>query len=327
MSCFYPLKAHKSIVDNQIYFDESKLSGLGYPLFLPCGRCLGCRIDYSRSWSVRCVHEASLYSDNCFITLTYDNDHLPEDGSLDVRHFQLFMKRLRDKFGSGIRFFHCGEYGEQFSRPHYHALLFNFDFPDKVFWRKTPSGHLFTSPSLSDLWCKGYSVIAPLTFKSAAYVARYSLKKVSGARSHKSSSSYKAFQDYYQGRKPEYATMSRRPGIASEWFKRFSSDVYPGDFVVMDGKKVRPPRYYDSLFKLLRPDSFDDIKSSRLEAAGISHSPVFYDGCSHSNVDLEVRHEQGSVREKVLNARLSSLTRVLESLHAVSNMRVASYRS
>ena len=141
MPCYNPLKGYRSRTLNasgkrSIVFNLRE----GYvdqPIEVPCGQCIGCRLERSRQWAVRCVHEASLYKNNCFVTLTYSDDKLPSDGSLHFDHFQKFMKRLRRFYDdSRIRFFHCGEYGEQYSRPHYHCCLFNFDFVDKKFWKK-----------------------------------------------------------------------------------------------------------------------------------------------------------------------------------------------
>jgi len=129
-------------------------SEIGFKQFvLPCGRCIGCRLERSRQWAVRMMHEASLHQDNCFITLTYDNEHLPKNASLVKRDFQLFMKRLRKAYPAvRIRFFHCGEYGEQYGRPHYHAILFGFDFPDKYFLGKRNQFPVWRSASLERLW-------------------------------------------------------------------------------------------------------------------------------------------------------------------------------
>jgi len=209
---------------------------------------------------MRCCHEASLHSANSFLTLTYDDFHLPSDGSLSVDHFQRFMKRLRKAVGVPLRFLHCGEYGSNFSRPHYHALIFGFDFPDRVLWKegKCP---LYRSPLLESVWTSGFSLIGDLTFESAAYVCRYVLKKVTGPDS----------DDYYQGRQPEYITMSRRPGIGHGWLKQFSGDVYPDDFVVIrDGVKCRPARYYDNIYD----GDIKPIKKNRLQRARIlSYKP------------------------------------------------------
>lgn len=240
-------------------------------LTLPCGQCVGCRLARSKDWAMRCVHEASLYPDNCFITLTYNDDNLPPFGSLDKRHFQLFMKRLRFQYGSDIRFFHCGEYGDKFSRPHFHALLFNFDFEDKKHFRTVAGNKLYTSASLSRLWPFGFSTIGSATVQSAGYVARYCLKKITGdaADDH-----YK-FVDEDTGliftRSPEYTTMSRSPGIARGWIDLFKSDVFPHDYVVLEGKKHKVPRYYDKLFEIEYPSDYKKIKDTRLDKA-LKHS-------------------------------------------------------
>lgn len=173
---------------------------------LPCGRCIGCRLERSRQWAVRCVHEAALWDSNCFVTLTYDEENCPKDGGLIPEHFVLFMKRLRACYGAGIRFFHCGEYGEKLGRPHHHAILFNFDFADKRFHSRSSDGNvLYTSAELERLWRFGFCTVGACTFESAAYIARYSLKKITGS----------AAESHYQGRKAEYLTMSRKPGIGA----------------------------------------------------------------------------------------------------------------
>ena len=258
MACYHPIKGWRSVLPNSKgnYFITFKPGeGLqGCSISVPCGTCIGCRLERSRQWSIRCIHEASLYSSNCFITLTYSDDYLPQDGSLDLDAFQRFMKRLRKRFGSGIRFFHCGEYGEKFSRPHYHALLFNFDFPDKKEWRKSDLGdQVWRSDALEELWPYGQSEIGELTAAAAAYVARYVTKKVTGRQAH----------EHYQGRKPEYVTMSRRPGIGSRWFDKFHGDVFPSDEVVVDGVATRPPKYYDRLFEVAFPEKSLKLKQRR----------------------------------------------------------------
>lgn len=178
MPCYSPLPAFKGPVK-----ENGKISILWKApegtekLDLPCGKCVGCRLNRSRQWAIRCMHEASLYDKNCFITLTYDDEHLPKNRGLDVSHFQNFMKRLRKEYGQGIRFFHAGEYGSKTRRPHYHALLFNHDFVDKSLIAVRNDHRLYVSPSLQRLWPFGYSSVGDVTFESAAYVARYSLKK------------------------------------------------------------------------------------------------------------------------------------------------------
>lgn len=249
------------------------------PVRVPCGRCIGCKLERSRQWAIRCVHEASLFESNCFITLTFDNEHLAKDRSLDKGDFQRFVKRLR-KFhcdfvwsgvsgcyvrrsvrlrGSGIRYFHAGEYGELcaacsmsrgqckckkfvrvLGRPHHHACLFNFDFQDKVLWRVDKGVRLYRSATLEYLWGFGYASVGEVTFESAAYVARYVVKKISGDKA----------LEHYAGKEPEYTTMSRRPGIGRGWFQKFGKDVFPNDYVVVrGGHKCKPPKYYSRCFE------------------------------------------------------------------------------
>ena len=146
MPCFGPLVAYYAAEVSEsgkrrLVFDK-RHSHSGVKIQLPCGQCIGCRLERSRQWAIRCMHEKSLYSLSSFLTLTYDDDHLPPNGTLVKRDFQLFMKRLRWEMGDGIRFFACGEYGDGNLRPHYHALLFNVDFPDKRKCGVGKNGHL-----------------------------------------------------------------------------------------------------------------------------------------------------------------------------------------
>ncbi|WNK13067.1 MAG: replication initiator protein [Microvirus sp.] len=244
---------------------------------IPCGQCIGCRLQRSLHWAVRCQHEASLYQNNCFITLTYNNQHLPQGGTLIKADFQKFMKRLRKCYGEGIRYYMCGEYGSEYSRPHYHALLFNFNFSDREYWKRSGSGEkLYVSQNLDKLWTKpetgksmGYSSIGNATFESAAYVARYITKKKFGEQAL---TAYTDF-DPWTGeilceRLPEYNTMSRRPGIAAGWFDQNFNDVYSGDFVLRKKKdgtliKMSPPKFYDSRYELTDPEDLKKIKENR----------------------------------------------------------------
>lgn len=270
MPCYSPNQVYFSELENgkkKIFFSNSLNTRFqsGCPSFtifpenvmsLPCGQCIGCRLEYARQWAVRCVHEASLYEDNCFISLTYSPDELPDGNSLVKKHHQDFLKRLRDRYsGYLIRFFHCGEYGEKFSRPHYHTLLFNFDFKDKVYWKTENGFPVYRSEELDKLWGKGMCVIGSFTFESAGYVARYCTKKVNGF--------YK--NDYYDGRLPEYPTMSLKPGIGYNWYEKWRSDCYPSDFIVVNGVKCKPPRYYDKLLEKDDPVMFNKVKRIRSE--------------------------------------------------------------
>lgn len=262
MPCFYPMRGYEKWsggwTASRREAAHDLLTGQIKELSVPCGQCIGCRLERSRQWAIRCVHEASLHQDNCFVTLTYAPEYLPADGSLNKRDFVLFMKRLRKRFGEGIRFFQCGEYGEKFARPHHHVCLFNFDFPDKQFLSHNLGNPIYVSKALSELWPFGFSSIGSLTFESAAYVARYIMKKINGEMASK----------HYDGRQPEYITMSRCPGIGAGWLDLYSSDCYPKDFItVKGGIKCRPPRYYDRLYRENHGPEFIEIKRRRRQNA------------------------------------------------------------
>lgn len=267
MPCYHPLQAfkllgHRTKNNKSVLVFKKDLSVPSQEVKLPCGQCIGCRLERSRQWAVRCMHEASLYDNNCFITLTYSDEYLPRDNSLNVKHFQDFMKRLRKKYGSGIRYYHCGEYGEKYGRPHYHACVFNLDFPDKYLFKDENGIKLYRSEALEKLWPFGHSSIGSVTFDSAAYVARYIMKKVTGD----SSFYYYRTVDFETGeivaeRKPEYNTMSQ--GIGKNWYEEYQEDVYPRDYVVVNGKEVRPPKYYDRLYEVEYPSDFARLKESR----------------------------------------------------------------
>ncbi len=244
MACWSPLTGYRTAA-GKVTFDRRK----GYydkPVTIACGQCSGCRLERSRQWAVRCMHEASQHADNSFVTLTYDSQNLPSTGGLVLKHWQTFAKRLRHKAGP-FRFYHCGEYGDDTGRPHYHALLFGLDFRADRKHHKTLRGNpLYTSETLTDTWGKGHCVIGELTYESAAYVARYCMKKVNGKKAEAHYQTVDTRTGEVHQVKPEYTTMSRRPGIGKTWFDKYASDVFPSDEVIVNGKSARPPRYYDT---------------------------------------------------------------------------------
>lgn len=300
MRCYSPVPAFKPDAGGCIIFAEKA----GYrPIEIRCGQCIGCRLDRSRQWAIRCMHEAQLHADSVFITLTYDDDHLPVDHSLRYVDFQLFMKRLRFHFRSErqrIRFFMCGEYGDHFGRPHYHACLFGCFFADRVLFKRLASGsNLYTSDVLSSLWPLGHSSIGDVTFESAAYVARYCVKKVTGVGADEH---YKFCDENgeFFWRQPEFAHMSLKPGIGAKWFEKYHAEVYPRDHVIVGGQKLKPPKFYD---KLLAADAAlswigDDVEYTRYLAG------------------LESREDSTPdrlrVQEVVTRARMSFKLRTLE---------------
>jgi len=265
--CTSPIPARR--VGGQIEFlGRSEMgrffSNKAATLQIPCGQCAECRLKRSREWAIRCVHEASLYKSNCFLTLTYRDGRLDNhDKSLHYSDFSSFLKRLRARFPEDkITFICCGEYGETnpvtkvvdggLYRAHFHAILFNFNFPDRKPVKLLDGGELYTSELLDGLWRHGNCRIGEVTFESASYVARYAMKKITGdlAKSH-----YTLITDDGEmiERTPELLVMSKRPAIGRLWFEKYGKHVYAFDRVIARGHAMQPPRYYDKLLpKVIR---------------------------------------------------------------------------
>jgi len=302
MACFKPLKAWRTTENTsngkkKIAFKQSPQTTT--PLTLPCGQCIGCKLDRSLEWAIRCVHESEMHIQNSFITLTYSPEHLPADSSLIKWHFQDFMKRLRKRFSNTkIKYFMCGEYGENFSRPHYHACLFGIDFPDKDPIRESEGIILYNSPLLDEIWGKGYTSIGDVTFETAAYTARYITKKITGPKA----------DDHYQKTcehtgnplhvEPEYTNMSLRPAIGKEWLSIYASDLYPSDFAIHRKRRIKIPRYYDKVMELEDYD-IDAIKRKRKMNARVHLS--------------ENTPERLAVREQCKLHKFKQLTRSYEN--------------
>lgn len=239
---------------------------------MPCGQCTHCRLKTSRDWGTRVALESTLYDFNSFITLTYSPEHLPKYALLDYDAPVLFMKRLRERYGPGIRSFGCAEYGEKFSRPHFHICLLNHDFRDKKiignstanFGKLKRENPLFDSEELQDLWPFGHTSIGSLTLESASYVARYCTKKITG----KDSPYHYDFVDERSGeiitRPPEKAICkSMRRGIGYPWYEKYGQYVRDHDCVYVEGRRVPVPKYFDSLTEKIDPDRFEEIKAKR----------------------------------------------------------------
>lgn len=286
MRCFHP-----SLVD------VASKDGGTYRQQVRCGKCEGCLLERSRQWAVRCMHEAAMYEENCMVTLTYSPEELPMYGSLDKTDFQKFIKRLRKEIAPRrVRYFHCGEYGKLLGRPHYHALLFGFDFPDKARWTVRRGMPVWRSEMLETLWPVGQSEIGSVTFESAAYVARYCLKKRHGqaAKEHYERVAYDTGEIMTVD--PEYISMSLKPGIGAPWLEKYGRDVYPSDEVIVRGKTMKPPRFYDGQYERVHPEMVARIKEARrLDRDRADDSP-----------------ERLSVLEVCTKARSSQFTRSLE---------------
>lgn len=294
MPCFHPVQASlyqltngkqkvsftdfRSLQENQKVVFPAPLhvgsDNEGRPLFassvrfvwLPCGKCDSCLMNRARQWALRCMHEASKTDKNCFITLTYDNDHLPSDNSLHLDHLQKFFKRLRKKFGK-CRYFACGEYGSKGSRPHYHAIIFGLDFSacSRSFDEESKRSFI-VSEDLKSLWSFGFSSVGECNFQTCAYVARYCVKKIPQKR--------------LDGRHPEFVVMSSRPGIGHDFCTTYSKQILDNDFILYQGKQYRPPRYYDKIHEKNNSEKFANVKEKRMS----SIEPIDWDELYRSEV-------------------------------------------
>ncbi len=276
--------------DKQDYsFLKNKLSDPSKFLLLPCGQCVGCRLDHSREWAVRCMLEAKEHQFNWFVTFTYDDEHLKpllfnhpyeiDTNTGEVKKYQKyanlcpkdmtdFIKRLRMHWKrnhdwDGIKYFLCGEYGSLNGRPHYHAIIFNlpiYDLKKSVLMKsRSGKGLLYESMELSSLWNKGIVAIGEVNFQTCAYTARYILKKHKGAD-----------REYYEqnGIVPEFVRMSLKPAIAKKYYDEHKDDIYKNDVFYMTDKdnKVfacKPPSYFDKLYDVDNPDVLQHLKEVR----------------------------------------------------------------
>lgn len=277
MPCYSPLEGFLAR-SGGIAFD-TKNGYVDVPMAVACGRCLGCRLDRRRDWAVRCMHEAQLHEHKWFCTFTYAT--LPENGSLFPQDFTRFLKRLRKTQSrlvwepprrlrvrryEDIRYFQCGEYGDELERPHHHAIMFGLRLPDLRPLRKNDRGEqLYASAQLDRIWSHGYVQVGAVTFESAAYVAQYCTKKINGDAAKQHYTRILPSGEIVE-LEPEYATMSRNPAIGRRWIERYHADVYPSDFVVLNGSQQKPPRFYDKLFKKHRREQMRPIHLKRLAA-------------------------------------------------------------
>lgn len=301
MPCFQPLTAFRVVGVKGVYWSEVKAGKAGRPVQLPCGQCIGCRLSKAREWTLRCVHESKLHEANSFITLTYADAHLPADYSVSLEDYQKFLKRLRDRLPVPVRFMGCGEYGGAGQRPHYHFLIFGWDFPDRTLWRRSASGALnYRSALLEEVWPYGHCEVGLFTPATAGYLARYTLKKQSGQHAARTGSLERVHP--LTGEcvtvRPEFCTMSRRPGIGAGWYERFAADAFPSDFLILEGAKVPVPKFYRK-----RLAEADEVSALQLKAKRVAKAKQQ----AHNNTP-----DRLAVREYVQLERASRLKRELE---------------
>lgn len=234
---------------------------------VPCGQCIECRLTRSRHWSLRLEHENYAHKTSCFLTLTLSDENLVwgyQVPTLYPKHVQLFWKRLRKALKIRISHYTVGEYGDKNGRPHYHAILFGYNFPDKTLYKRVNGYNLYTSKRLDKIWGLGQCIIGEVTFESIAYVTRYALKKCTG----NTKGVYKAL-----GIEPEFSHMSRNPAIGKRWYEKYSSDLYPHDrATTLHGVKLSVPRYYNNKFRKTNPEQYEEILNRRLDNVQPGHN-------------------------------------------------------
>lgn len=330
MACYKPLKAYSvnrlykdgTYGKREIVWHENAIRGQdkATSIEIPCGQCVGCRLDYSRQWANRCMLEAKDHENNSFITLTYNDANIPLKeivdtktgevkpiSSLNPEHTKNFIKKLRRHYKyhynhEGIRYYLCGEYGDKTKRAHYHVLLYNCEIKDKVFHKRTEAGILWTSETLAKIWGKGHIIVADMTWETCAYTARYMMKKQKG----------KDAKSYYEnlGIIPEFCRMSLKPGIGLKYYEENKDKIYENDEIWITGSKgkatkIKPPNYYDKLYDLEEPEKMEEIKEAREYAAYIAKMNKW----KKINIPME---EQLKIEERAKGETIKALVRPLE---------------
>lgn len=252
-------------------------------LRLPCGKCLSCRLAKSKEWAVRCVLEAKSHEYNFFLTLTFDNEHIG-DNKLTREDLSKFIKRARYYFPD-LRYFGCGEYGSTTNRKHHHIILFNCKIDDLEFFSRSDNGNYYTSKTISKLWPFGHVLITEFSYSTAAYIARYTLKKI--------------FSD---DNKDEFICMSLKPGLGYSYFEKNYSSIYDTDTIYGDfgnSNKARPPRYFDKLLELINPELFAQVKKKRLSCNSIDELDfLIKNDLSHFEDQYKVKAELIALNQK-----------------------------
>ena len=253
MACYYPLTQYRSAKNDGSYTFNPKEAHRHSQRQISCGQCWGCQLEYSRMWATRCMHEAQMHPDhtNHFLTLTLNDENLPDNNSLHKPHLINFWKRLR-KEGYKFKYYACGEYGDEYHRPHYHAIIFGLVIPDKKHHSNRNGNNLYTSKTIEGLWTHGHVTIGNVTFESCAYVSRYinkrQAKKIGHFEYEIIDSQTGEILDHLE---PEYSAMSK--GIGESYYDKYKSDMYQpgtdGTCIIRGDIKTKTPLYYDNKFK------------------------------------------------------------------------------
>lgn len=262
MPCEKPLTAYRATSGGSVTFKRPQHTTYE-ELQLPCGHCILCRQEHARQWAVRITHEATLHDTNCFVTLTYDEEHVPEDGNLRYRDLQLFWKRLRKQVAD-LRYYAVGEYGDKSDRPHYHACIFGQDFTEaRTILREQPT-RLWTNELLRTAWGMGHVSVGALNFQTAMYTTTYITKKLGYKKRYmRLDPETGELQEMIQPR----AFMSLKPAIGREWLNQHGNRIYHFDEVIVDGRRQKPPKYYDRWLEKTNEGTYQEIKAKRKKKA------------------------------------------------------------
>lgn len=279
---------------------------------LPCGKCVGCKLDRARDHAIRAVHEAQMFAregkGSIFATLTFDDANLPHDRSVSVKFIQRFHYRLRDVIGP-FRFLLSAEYGDRDKRPHYHAIYFGHDFrEDRYPWKRSGQGLLYRSPRFETVWTFGHCLFADFTMDTAGYTARYTVKKPGGEEGDEQYRRREVDPVTGQVREwfvsPEFLLSSRKPGLGASWFDAFKSDVFPSDFIVINGERFPVPRYY---LNRLADDEREAVRLGR-KAGRLERNASYRDAREEAELVKLSREERGvrQVGRQRLGGRFSA---------------------
>lgn len=305
MPCYHPITAYQSVNPTgkkQIYFGAKPRTIATSKLQFPCNKCIGCRIQYGAEWGMRCFHESMMHEENTFPTFTYADENLPYNHSLYLTHLQTFFKRFRNYLskehpGVKISYFISGEYGGETSRPHYHAIIFGFKFPDQEWVSGEKTHKYYTSEIADKLWTHGNVTIADVTPETCNYVARYLLKDL---RSNAWKSDYEIADpetgEIHQ-RKSPFSTMSRRPAIGKSWYEKYKADCFPSGYLIHQGRKTNVPGYYLKLLEQENPEEYQRQTEIRRKAL------------TTNTAKRENKPERLAVRETCKRVQVENLTR------------------
>lgn len=266
MACYRPIVAFKPCDGGPVIFSEKKDH---VQIELPCGKCIGCRIRKREEWAVRIYAEAQMHEKKIFATITYDEEHIPRDYGLNYADIQRLNKRLRKKFGP-FRFFVAGEYGDQFGRPHYHAIYFGLR-PDDL--RKCNSLYsrfdLYESTEFDKCWARGKVAIGEVTYQSARYCATYTTKRITGEIADEHYERVSPLTGEIRRVPTEFAKMSLKPGLGQTWLEKYWPEVYQAGHgaVIIDGKKKVIPRFFDKKLDSIAPMVLEGVQFDRYQEA------------------------------------------------------------